>query len=333
MPTLVDIVFEENPGRRRQELLRRIEEEVRLAKDVWGRDFCVLSLATNIHVYSPAAFLSYHVIGHVEEHLVKFRQEGCKGVLVLLSTYGGEVTFPEAFISKLRGMGFEKVHTFVLDAAFSAGTLLALLSDKIVGFSSSHLGPVDPQLIVATPQGLVRVVGAMSVKRLIEELLPKLASDKGLGKEGLARLYAAQDLYLYEKALESIGYIERVFSEEVCKGVEGCEELKRLLLHEATEHSQPIPLQRLASMLPGKVLLIDQSPQFQKLAELVVSYRALLRYLFMFESRPGAAPGSVRVFVVGSKHGEIVGEVSPLPVQAPAQRAPPLQQEKPPESR
>jgi hypothetical protein len=100
----------------------------------------VLSLATNIHVYSPAAFLSYHVIGHVEEHLVKFRQEGCKGVLVLLSTYGGEVTFPEAFISKLRGMGFEKVHTFVLDAAFSAGTLLALLSDKIVGFSSSHLG-------------------------------------------------------------------------------------------------------------------------------------------------------------------------------------------------
>jgi hypothetical protein len=51
MSTLVDIVFEENPGRRRQELLGRIEEEVRLAKDVWGRDFCVLSLATNIHVY------------------------------------------------------------------------------------------------------------------------------------------------------------------------------------------------------------------------------------------------------------------------------------------
>jgi len=44
-------------------------------------------------------------------------------------------------MSKIRDMGFEKVHTFILDAAFSAGTLLALLSDRIIGFSNSHIGP------------------------------------------------------------------------------------------------------------------------------------------------------------------------------------------------
>jgi hypothetical protein len=204
MSTLVDLVFEENPGRRRQELLKRIEGEVR-KQSIWGSDFCVMSLATNIYEYAviPGIYLGYPVIGHIEEHLVKFRQEGCRGILILLSTYGGEITFPEALMSKIRDMGFEKVHTFILDAAFSAGTLLALLSDKIIGFSNSHIGPVDPQLVVATPQGTPRIVSAMSVKRYIEEVLPKLADEQKLGKEGLTRLYAAQDLLLYENPLKA----------------------------------------------------------------------------------------------------------------------------------
>jgi len=147
-----------------------------------------MSLATNIYEYAAIpVYLGYPVIGHIEEHLVKFRQEGCKGVLILLSTYGGEITSPEALISKIRDMSFEKVHTFILDAAFSAGTLLALLSDKIIGFSNSHVGPVDPQLVVSTPQGVPRVVSAMSVKRYIEKVLPKLAEEQKPGKDGLVR--------------------------------------------------------------------------------------------------------------------------------------------------
>jgi len=253
--TLVDLIFEENPGKRRQELLKKIEEEVKKAQ-VWGPDFCVVSIATNVYTPSPVVFLGYHIIGHVEEQLVKFHQEGCKGVLVLLSTYGGEITFPEALISKIRDMGFEKVHTFILDVAFSAGTLLALLSDKIVGFSNVHVGPVDPQMVAVTPQGVPRVIGAMPVKRLIEEVLPKLADEQGIGKEGLTRLYVAQDLYLYEKALESIKYIEDIFSNKVCKTIKRCEELKELLLHRATEHSQPISLRQLAEVIPEARALI-----------------------------------------------------------------------------
>ncbi|TDA25294.1 MAG: hypothetical protein DSO01_07920 [Archaeoglobi archaeon] len=169
MSTLVDLVFEQNPGRRRQELLKRIEEEVR-KQSIWGSDFCcnVVGYEYLEYVAIPV-YSGYPVIGHIEEHLVKFRQEGCKGILILLSTYGGEITFPEALMSKIRDMGFEKVHTFILDAAFSAGTLLALLSDRMIGFSNSHIGPVDPQLVVTTPQGGSRVISAMFVKRYLKK--------------------------------------------------------------------------------------------------------------------------------------------------------------------
>jgi len=181
MSTLIDLISEGNPAKKREQLLRNIEDEVK-KQAIWGSDFCVMTIATNIYTYAslPATYLDYRIMGYIEEHLVKFRQEGCKGILILLSTYGGEITFPEALLSKIKNMGFEKVHTFILDTAFSAGTLLGLLSDKIIGFSNSHLGPVDPQIIVSTPQGVSRVISAMSVKRLIESVLLKLLMIRSL---------------------------------------------------------------------------------------------------------------------------------------------------------
>ena len=68
------------------------------------------------------------------------------------------------------------------------------------------------------------------------------------------------------------------------------------------------------------MILIDRIPTYQQLGELIVSYRALLRHLFTFESKPAS---TIRAFVIGSKYGEIVGEVSPIvPPQIPAPRTP-----------
>ena len=237
--------------------------------------------------------------------------------MVLLSTYGGEITFPEVFISKVRDMGFKKIYTFVLDMALSAGTLLALLSDMILGFSNSTLGPVDPQLIVGIPGGGVRAVSAMSVKRLIEELMPKLVKEQQLSREDLVRLYAAQDLLLYEKALESINYIENIFNNRICKNVNKCNELKKIILHEALEHLQPITLKQLKEIMPENIIVVDEVPELQKLKQLIISYRALIRYLFGFESIPGGAPGTIKTFVIGSKYGELVGQAMPIPPVTP----------------
>jgi hypothetical protein len=320
MSTLIDLISEGNPAKKREQLLKSIENEVK-KQVIWGSDFCVMTIATNIYTYTslPAIYLDYRIMGHIEEHLVKFRQEGCKGILILLSTYGGEITFPEALLSKIKNMGFEKVHTFILDAAFSAGTLLGLLSDKIIGFSNSHLGPVDPQIIVSTPQGISRVISAMSIKRLIESVLPKIANDQKLGTEGLVRLYAAQDLLLYAKALESIRYIDNLFSNNICKNINKCEELKKLLFHEVTEHAQPISLQQLANIIPEKIVLIDSIPSLQQLRDLIISYRSLLRHLFTLET----GPATVKAFVISSKYGEWVGQATLVAPQIP--QAPPAQ--------
>ena len=75
----------------------------------------------------------------------------------------------------------------------SAGTLLTMLSDRIIGFSFASIGPIDPQLIVQTRQD-PRVVSAMAYKCLVEKTLPRLANMKKLGVDGLSRPRVAQDL-------------------------------------------------------------------------------------------------------------------------------------------
>jgi len=40
------------------------------------------------------------------------------------------------------------------------------------------------------------------LKKLIEETIPRLAIEKELGKESLAKLYIAQDLLAYQAALQ-----------------------------------------------------------------------------------------------------------------------------------
>jgi len=319
------MVIVESPAEKRKKLLNGVEQEIKRLP-IFGADFCVLTIATNIYEYTivPGMYLSTNILGLVEEHLTKLYNEGCRKLMVLLSTYGGEITFPEAFIGKVKDMGFEKIYTFVLDTAFSAGTLLALLSDMILGFSNSTLGPVDPQLIVGIPGGGVRAVSAMSVKRLIEELIPKLVKEQQLSREDLVRLYAAQDLLLYEKALESINYIEDIFNKRICGYANNCNELKKVFLHEALEHSQPITLKQLKGkgIMLGKIIVVDEVPELHELKELITSYRAFIRYLFTFESVPGGAPGTIKTVVIGSKYGELVGQATLI---VPA--VPPRQQE------
>jgi hypothetical protein len=41
-------------------------------------------------------------------------------------------------------MDFDNAYSFELDFAFSAGTILALMPNKIVGFPNAHVDPVLP---------------------------------------------------------------------------------------------------------------------------------------------------------------------------------------------
>lgn len=316
LKTLID-----NPGRKRVEALSKLERLINSVKRLFpGEKACPLSLATNT-VDPGTVGISFFQITHIpmiEEHLTMLRNDGCSDLFILLSTLGGEITFPETLISKAKNMGFSTVNTIVADMALSAGTLLALLSDRILGFSHSILGPVDPQMVVSTSFG-PRVVSATQYKEFIERVLPRLAREQNMGVENLARLYAAQDLYLYQRCLKSLEYVRRLLANMFDRDVYS--KLEKILLTEAEEHSKPIPLKDLEGILVGKVVLVD-AVAFESVREImntIDEYNGLRRHLFLFER---AAPNMVPVFLVASKHGELVQQatVAYPPPQQPQTR-------------
>ncbi|HIC98195.1 MAG TPA: hypothetical protein EYP08_00620 [Pyrodictiaceae archaeon] len=73
----------------------------------------------------------------------KVPERRCEDLYIILSTLGNDIHFPEFFIGKVRGLGFRRINIIIPSIAMSAGTLLAMLSDRIMGFSFASIGPVD----------------------------------------------------------------------------------------------------------------------------------------------------------------------------------------------
>ncbi len=210
--------------------------------------------------------------------------------------------------------------------AMSAGTLLTMLSDRIIGFSFASIGPVDPQLIVQTKtsQGL-RVVSAIAYKRLIEETLPRLADEKNLGVDGLSRLYIAQDMYLYQESLRSLDYVKRVLHSNVKSKLDEnkFKALLSIFLTDVETHSKPLGL-RVLKELGFDVIFLDSDDKYKELAELITEYYSRVEHAFVFEPSKGA-----RILLIGAPFGEIIQEAIIQVVPAPQPRvSPPSQQRK-----
>lgn len=206
-------------------------------------------------------------------------------------------------MGKVRGLGFKRVNIVIPSIAMSAGTLLAMLSDRIIGFSFASIGPIDPQLVVQTPQG-PRVVSAIAYKRLIEETLPRLAYEKKLGVDGLARLYVAQDMYLYQESLRSLDYVQYVL-EQYVKNKLGDHRFRELLnrfLTGVETHSKPLNLGVLRDF-GFDVALLDGDERYRELAELIAEYYSRVEHAFVLEPSKG-----VKVLLIGTPFGEIVQE-------------------------
>ena len=74
------------------------------------------------------------------------------GVDIILHSPGGSAESAEALVSYLRTK-FQDIRVVVPQAAMSAATMLACAANRIVMGKHSFLGPIDPQLILATPVG------------------------------------------------------------------------------------------------------------------------------------------------------------------------------------
>jgi hypothetical protein len=71
---------------------------------------------------------------------------------LILHSPGGSAEAAESVVEYLRER-FDHVRVFVPMAAMSAATMMALSADEIVMGQHSQLGPIDPQFIIATPEG------------------------------------------------------------------------------------------------------------------------------------------------------------------------------------
>lgn len=317
MKTLFELLREETPGNIRTKLLSKINDAINNLFN-FGQKACTLSMITN--VFSPmalpiGAMLNVQAMQILEQALIRFRKDDCKDLYVILSTLGGDVHFPELFIGKARGLGFKRINIIIPSIAMSTGTLLTMLSDRIIGFSFASIGPVDPQLIVQTPQG-PRVISAIAYKRLIEETLPKLADDKHLGVDGLSRLYIAQDMYLYQESLRSLDYVKRVLHDNVKPKLNenDFKELLSAFLTDVETHGKPLGL-RILKELGFDTIFLDSDDKYKELAELIAEYYSRVEHAFVFEPSKGA-----RILLIGAPFGEIIQEAIIQAVQAPQPR-------------
>ncbi len=207
------------------------------------------------------------------------------------------------FINKVKGLSFKEFNVIVPSVAASAGTLIALLADKILTTSIAVFSPVDPQFIGMTPHG-PRVVSAIAYKKLIEETLPGLAKKQGLGVDNLAKLYVAQDMLLYQESLRALDYVEKVLDKYVRPKISDekrYSELVNRLLKEVHTHGRPIHAGELRDAGLENIIVLDEDERYRKLINLIEEYYSYVQKSFLFtDGRPSA------FYIIGSRYGEMV---------------------------
>ncbi len=72
---------------------------------------------------------------------------------ILIHSPGGSAEAAESLVEYLRER-FDHIRVFVPVAAMSAATMIALSADELVMGQHSQLGPIDPQFLISTPEGM-----------------------------------------------------------------------------------------------------------------------------------------------------------------------------------
>lgn len=101
-----------------------------------------------------------------------------KGLAIVLHTPGGATMAVQTMVDYIRSK-FDSVDVYVPTYAMSAGTMLALASDRIVLGRQSQLGPIDPQLSFAG-----RSSSARSIVEQFEVARREIVGDPAKGVPG-----------------------------------------------------------------------------------------------------------------------------------------------------
>jgi hypothetical protein len=139
---------------------------------------------------------------------VVFGMDWSKGVTLLLHTPGGVTNAAETVVSYLRSK-FSDVEVVVPAFAMSAGTMIALASDRIIMGRQSQLGPIDPQMPIRSTGQFV------SAQAIVEQF--ERGRNDILGNVTTAHVWAPilQSLgpALLQEAQNALDYGERMVAE------------------------------------------------------------------------------------------------------------------------
>lgn len=220
---------------KRKELLSQIESKLSelLSKKIGVGAYISNTLMPGLEVVSS---MNLTHVAYVDD-LIRgaANQDGVEAVALIVESFGGQATFPSEVMRRARTY-CKEFYVIVVNVAKSAGTLLALLSDKIIALETASFGPVDPQLVFSTPQG-PQNVSARSIKELMENTIPTYI--RNMSPVEKAAILASQNYALYQQALDGMKLVEEAIDNELSSRISaaGLSEIKRTLVHVPLSHA------------------------------------------------------------------------------------------------
>lgn len=266
---------------KRKELLSQIESKLseKFSKKTTVAAYIANTLVPGVELLSS---MSLTHIAYVDDLIrVAADQEGVRAVALIVESFGGEATFPSEVMRRARSY-CKEFYVIVVNVAKSAGTLLALLSDKIIAVQTASFGPVDPQLRIVTPQG-AQPVSARSIKELMEHTIPTFISSKTPVEK--AAILAAQNYALYQQSLDGLKLVEDAIDSELRSRIEATklDAIKQELVNAPLSHA----VNKTIDDLERLGLNVCKLPPDGELGRLLIEYhRRALRNL-MIEPQVG----------------------------------------------
>ncbi|MEM0134052.1 MAG: hypothetical protein QXU18_02325 [Thermoplasmatales archaeon] len=267
---------------KRQELLIEIQNE--LEKKL-NQKVSVASYVANTSspIITPLTMMSISHIMHFEDIVKTAKNDDSNILALILETYGGESDFPEEALKRIH-LYFDEFYVVTVNICKSAGTLLSLLSNKLISVKSASFGPVDPQLLISGPQGN-QSIAARSVKETMESTIQDFVDNKiknipaQFKPSLIAAILTSQNYLIYQNSLDAIAQTEKVIDKYLKPRTKiDTNKLKKELLTTPLSHAQGFSIDDLGK-LGIDILSLDPNDD---LARIIIEYhRRALRALIM----------------------------------------------------
>lgn len=190
---------------------------------------------------------------------------------ILVQSPGGRVESVEQLVKMLRAR-FEHIRFIIPDTAKSAATMFALSGDCLLMDERSELGPIDPQVAIATPGGII-YVPAHTIVKGFEKAKDEIQNNPAafLAYNSMLRKY---DLHIFEicrnaeelaKSLVSSWLTTYMFRSQPDAAERANYVANELCAHEKLlSHGRPITIDKCCDELKLNVIDLRENPQLRE---------------------------------------------------------------------